>query len=384
MQTIPHRSSIGLVMTGVLAALALGPATGDQHDTRATMGAIFDDIRTVLPWSVSAGPVTDPEARARIQRALTDIAGRALEVEVHASETDVGTHYLASALRGAAIGALQSFDGGRVDNAKFEIRNMTQLCIACHTRLPEPRDAPLAKHFIDERVFADLGLEEKARIELATRQFDRARSSFEALLASEDTPAPELLDALVDYLVVNVRVRGDFRRPRPVLLRFSERADVWTALAEDVRDWIVALTEYEESGVPAPSIAAARELLERARQWAIVPYSRQPMIHYIVASRVLNQYIKLHPEPGPERSEAYYLLGLTQYGIGQSAWLGEAEDYLRNAVIADPGSEFAGRAFALLEEQIIFGYTGSAGTHLPAEVERELEELRRLLPVPGG
>ncbi len=44
-----------------------------------------------------------------------------------------------------------------------------------------------------------------------------------------------------------------------------------------------------------------------------------------------------------------------------------------------PESPTAARAYALLEQEVLAGYTGSAGLQLPEDVDERLRELRSLI-----
>jgi hypothetical protein len=97
-----------------------------------------------------------------------------------------------------------------------------------------------------------------------------------------------------------------------------------------------------------------------------------------VASGLLHRRVKLG-KPAPASAEAYYLLGVTELRIGSSAWLTEPEAYLEAAIRAAPASPAARRAYVVLEESTLLGYTGSGGEgELPPEAASWLAELRRL------
>jgi hypothetical protein len=82
----------------------------------------------------------------------------------------------------------------------------------------------------------------------------------------------------------------------------------------------------------------------------------------------------------PERvGEAYYLLGVIESRIGRSFWASQAEFFLETAVRMGPKERYADAAFALLEEFLISGYTGSAGTDVPPDVVERLQKLDELM-----
>jgi hypothetical protein len=78
-------------------------------------------------------------------------------------------------------------------------------------------------------------------------------------------------------------------------------------------------------------------------------------------------------------AEAYYLLGAVETRIGQSFWESPADFYLEMAIRMAPGSDSGRKAYAMLEEETVLGFTGSGGEHLPDEERARLDELHALV-----
>jgi len=49
-----------------------------------------------------------------------------------------------------------------------------------------------------------------------------------------------------------------------------------------------------------------------------------------------------------------------------------------------PGSDWAKRAYVVLEEETLADYSGSGGVHMPPDVRQELRELQRIAVGNGG
>jgi hypothetical protein len=105
---------------------------------------------------------------------------------------------------------------------------------------------------------------------------------------------------------------------------------------------------------------------------------RRGLVEELLASSQLHRFVTSGDPSPAELAEAYTLLGLVETRVRHSTWLAEAEFYLETAIRSDPGSPWAERAFALLEQETRAGYSGSSGLHLPDDVRVWLDELRRL------
>ncbi len=367
---------VAACMLAAAAASASGDA--DREATRKAMAEIFDSIQVLLPLSVDAERFAAPENREAVRRALATLEARASSVASHAAPRDAGRRHLGESLARDASDALWRYDAGRVESAQFLVRQTTANCVACHTRLRSPSDSLRARRFVSESTLASLPIDERASLLVATRQFDEALAAYEALLADPGRHAAELVSPLTDYLIVSIRVKGDFERPVPTLQRFAARPDLWRRLRLDAQLWLRSLRELREFADKEPRLAEARQLLEAARMLIGFPADRAALVHYVVASSVLHRFLETDSPP-TELAEAYYWLGLTESRIGDSYWVSQAEVFLETAVRTAPSGPFAERAYALLEEEVILDYSGSDGAHLPETTRKWLAELRELV-----
>lgn len=384
-----HRSAAGILLLWAFAAAAQSPTpaptgapdakTAEREATRATMRDIFESIRVLLPLSVRTDAFAAPENRATVERALVALEQNADALAEHARSDDPARRLLGGSLSTDAGQALLLYRSDQFEEAAFQVQQTTENCVACHTKLRGVGNTPVARHFVDKSALRGLPLAERARLEVATRQFDEAATSYEKLLASPKIHAGDLLGPLSDYLTLMVRVENDYERARKTLDRFAKRPDLWRHLRSDVEQWSRALRELEPYRDLPPDLASARSLIDRARQLQVVPADRGGWIHYLVASSLLQRYLALPPPTTRDAAETYYLLGLCETHIGDRQWISQADLYLESAIRLAPKEPFAAEAYVLLEEDTLVGYTGSSGANLPDSVAKHLEELRVLV-----
>ena len=362
-----------------LCLASLARAESERDQTRAAMKEIFASMKVLLPLSTNDERFGAPQNRAAVLAALESLANHADAVAQHARENDAARRYLGSSLATDARDALERYREGRYESAAFLVQQATENCIACHTRLPSPGDSPLSQHFVDRSALNALPTAERTRLLVATRQFDEALAAYEALFASPEVNPAEMLVPLTDYLIIAVRVKGDYERPVPVLERFAKRPDLWRNLRLDVDEWVSALRELRPLADAPPDLATARKLVEQAQHLVPYPADRRGLVHNVVASSVLHRLLESKPASKRDQAEAYYLLGVAEAQIGEMYWVPQAEYYLETAIRMAPGEPFAEPAFALLEEQTLLAYTGSSGVHAPPAISKHLAELRALV-----
>jgi hypothetical protein len=377
------RRFVGWALLGVLLGSAgLAHAQGEpKQATRARMTELVEALRVALPLSLDPEAFAAEANRARLEAALRRLRDGASALADHGGASDVGFSHLSSTLARDAMDIHHRFVTGRVDEARFLLGELSNDCVACHARLPYGRDSEIGRSLWNAVDAASLPLDQRVRLQVATRQFGPALESYESLLAG-NAVSPTELDLggyLSDYLAVAIRVRGDLPRARRHLDAWRRRPDLPAYLQDLAGVWVDALGALDAPTPKGAEVARAKQVLEQARTVRRFPADRAGLVHDLVASGLLHRRVTELGKPTPESAEAYYLLGVTELRIGSSAWLTEPESYLEAAIRAAPGQPAARQAYVVLEESTLLGYTGSGSAgELPPEVTRWLAELRRL------
>jgi hypothetical protein len=375
------RALAALFVTLLLASPGLAAEKEADAATRARMGELVEALRVALPLSLRSEDFAAPANRERLEQALRKLRDSATNLSDHARGKDVGFTHLAGELAGDAFEIHRRFQSGRFEEARFLLGELADDCVNCHSRLPYGQDSTLGRSLWSALDAKTLPLDQRVHLQVATRQFDAALASYEGLLQS-DVMTPAQLDLggyLGDYLAIAIRVRGDLPRAQSHLDAWRKRGNLPAYLDDLTARWVEALGSLGAPTPPGQEVARARQVLEQAATLRRFPADRAGLVHDLVASGLLHRAVSSLGKPSPQSAEAYYLLGVTEMRIETSHWLTEPEAYLEAAVRAAPGSSAARRAYLVLEESTLQGYTGSAGEGtLPPEVASWLAELRRL------
>lgn len=358
-----------------------GSGPTDLAKTREMMGKIFSSVAIVLPLSLSPKKFEDPTKKEAISKALKELAENAIGLENHGKHLDQSFSFMSRSLAFDSREILQRFEQGKFNQARYLVQHVTENCIACHTRLPGP-DSPKADKFFATIDMQELTLPEKAKLQTALRQFDNGMETYETILLSNDFSADELglSDTIVDYLLVAIRVKSDLMRAADTLDKFRKRGDLPLYLSHNVEQWGDSLrTVAKMKSSSKPALSQARTMIEAGKKLMLFPVDRQALVYNLVASSILHRYLESGRADSVSSAEAYFLLGTAESLTGRSFWVSPTSSYLEASVRLNPKSPFARKAYDLLEEALIFEYSGSAGVHLPEDVERKLIELRQLL-----
>ena len=348
----------------------------EEQETRAIMGRIYDAIRVALPASADPEGLARPERAAEISAALDALADNASLLQTHVGGEERQMQFLARGIARDARDVRRAWQEGHHPRAAFLLRQITENCVVCHTRLPSD-DSPVAQGFFQAGELDELPEEPKASLLIATRRFDEALATLESLLASSEHPAL-LLGPLTDYLVVSIRVKRDFERPAATLRRFAERADLWPELRADVETWLAALPGLAARASGAPDLETGRALFEAGVALGELPEDKRGLVHFITASSVLQRFLPTDPPP-EALGEAYYILGMIEARIGRNYWVTPAPFFLEESIRLAPKQPFAADAFARLERELLSAYEGADREELPPEEAARLQELRSLV-----
>jgi hypothetical protein len=371
------RSALALFAVLALCfATAAGAEDRRAQEKRATMFQIFSSMRVLLPLSVDPEKLGAKENITGVKSALDNLASNGSALASHTKREDPGASFLGRSLADDALELRRRYQRKDYEGAAFLVHEMTRYCIACHARLPS-KSSMLSAQFVEGTELGKLPLDERAHLQLATRRFDEALTTFEEMFATKKTHASQMVAPLSDYLTTAVRVRKDLPRARKTLKKFAARDDLWTQLKSDLKAWDRALKRFEKTP-PRPTLKAARGIIDEAQRIADYPADRKPLVHYVMASAVLNRFIESAPKDKKDAAEAYFLLTIAESRIEQNYWLSSAEAYLETCVRLAPKTNVAERCYALLEEQVVLGYSGTLGTHIPEDLERRLHELEVL------
>jgi hypothetical protein len=98
-------------------------------------------------------------------------------------------------------------------------------------------------------------------------------------------------------------------------------------------------------------------------------------VYYLRATSILHEFLRKYPE-SREMPEALYLIGESYTPLQELGLWNLQEKYFQACIKEAPHTELAEKCYKRFEESVIFGFTGSSGTHLPPGLKRQLKLLK--------
>lgn len=357
------------------------PTDNQQAATRSIMAQIFSSLTNVLPLSMSNKEFSDPKNRDRILADLRNMRDGTNALVEHTKKLEGSYGFIAKSMSRDIKDIYTWYDKGALAESRYLLQQVSENCVSCHMKLPDPGHAPRMDHFFKDVSVNKLSPPEKARLQVALRQFDDALVTWEEMFKTWPKPNELFaMDTLPEYLKVVIRVKKDPKRAIAALDGLGKRTDIPTFMAREVASWKSSLKKLApELSKSGGELSRANKIVQSARMSMEYPMDRTALVDFIVASGMLNTYMQNKKISAENTAQGYYLLGITESLIGRSTWLTQTDYYLEASVRASPKSKTALKALDALEQQILMEYSGSGGTNIPDDVQSNLDDLRNLV-----
>ncbi len=370
----------GLLLALLVSSLNLSVAqaespTTDSVPIRIRMDQIaqsFRELERFLPsqerFSDSANEATISSALAKLSTSFYEV----LQTSAHGHVKDPGFQVTLRVVSEMIDDAKNRFKEGKKGYALWRLRTTASHCVTCHTRYEVP--TPLASQLAPEELADDFS---KGEFYLATRQFEEAAKYF---LKSARVPPPgrTRLDALRKWLVIQTRVWAEPARALDELRNFTSQYKLNSLELETVSQWSNSLSSWKnEKVVEVDALRKAESLIRQGLGSNDLLYGNVGAVELLRATALLHKMLE-DESSKTRRGHALYLLGLT-YSRLPLFFLDELPELLLEQAIREiPGSEDARLAYKLYTEVVSLGFTGSAGTEIPDDIQLKFKELYNL------
>ena len=365
-------AGFSIVVAGCASSARSEEVEIPSEKSHEIMNRIYSSMSVLLPLAVQNNGDALAREHDAAKMELENLRSGATHVLQHAE--DPFDQFLARSLVDDFRRARRAFIENNYESAAFFIRESVDDCVSCHMEIVRPHEAPLAKGFAKRRPFQRLDTRERMRLALATYQIEDALSIAEAALDDASTPTHELDDIALDYLLAGVRVARSPRRVAEAIDRLVRRDGLNNGFRSDLQQWSEALDEVVRHS-PLETLSSARRQLALAERVGPGRAGMRARVHAIIASRILSDWLASHG-PSDERSaEACFEMGRAEQAIGRDYWPPKSDFFFECAIERAPGTELARRAYSALRDDVVQGYSGSSGTHIPIDDLRRLERL---------
>lgn len=339
----------------MLCLVVTVPAAAEQ--TADIMHRVYDSIAYLLPLSVRRGDAASPWDKELIEEKLKALTAASGTLVKHADKEDAEFRLLARSFDRLVQDIGVSFRAEWPDYAYYSLMELTDHCVACHSRLPANSQDLFGPRLMARMKVDALEPESRSLLYIATRQFDAALSLFEQQLMDPTTTPMEAdyRGIMLRYLRLAIATGGANERVATFLASYGQRPDLPYYIAQRLQHWRSALSTLASTLEGNPDLNRARQIFDSGTALTLAPGNRLRAVEDFVAARIMRTYLQAHPQATKaERGEIYYKLGIVALRSSEpEPAVPELELLMAASIQSDPHGPYARDAYTILEE---YGY----------------------------
>ncbi len=376
--------SVLIIFLGLIIG-SKGFATEENVKWREKMQALAATMGELLPELVSKKG--DPAIIEKDAKALSELShelqpGLLNKKMAPPEDADPSLAIIAGKFSEDTKAAYRAIKAGNIEYGKNRLRTVTAYCIACHTRHDKGPNFPVFP--LDPRS-EKLAPEELAALYVATRQFDKGLDSFEALIKDKEfakTKPFEWEHSVRNALALSVRVKNDPDSAKKVVTAALASPILPDYTRGYLTKWQKAIESWKSESRKkiegeTALLKEMRRLLGEAKSAQVFPVDRSAEVQYLRAQSVAHDLLR-QAKSAKVKAEGLLTVGIvTEYLNNYVIWPMQ-EPYYDACVRQVPHTDLAMQCYERFEESTYLGYTGSAGTMIPEDVQVVVAELKAL------
>lgn len=281
--------------------------------------------------------------------------------------------------------SLTAFSEGKKDYAHWRLKEITSHCLDCHTRLPPSHTSSFqnGELKLEENKFSNvynLGI-----AQLIVRRSIDAKNSFtrsiqDQLITKNFT---DIMLPLKQILVIETKVLKDPTNSIAIFQQYADKKDLPEEVRRTLNAWISQLNVWKGKEVLKTGLgnefAVSAFIKNELRPLKVAANVGDASdVDFLFASGLLSNYLFENPTT-KKAPEINFWLGWAEKNLKRESFFGAGDLFLKQCIKRYPKDPMAKQCLAEYRESIEFEFSGSSGTHIPAEIEEELAELQKMI-----
>lgn len=312
-----------------------------------------------------------PENKAFLQKEIHKLAVESKNVKHDPAlmSKDPTIQFVASQFAEEVQRAEENFKAGWTEHSRWQLVKVTSYCLECHTRM---RDGVSFKQESTRSYLTTLPVPAQIEFMVAFRQFEPGFN-----LALEKLKEPQA-EARVNTdsdriarlgLLIAVQYMQDPEKAKKITSAIERNSTLPLYLKSSGQLWKKSLQNWD-----------ANEVLNVLPQVRNLVDSR---ISEVEDMRAIPALLKMITDGlnRDELGEALYLTGQSYESLNKISFMSLHENYYEMCVRKSSHTAWGPRCYQKLSDAVTVGYSGSSGTHIPKDVQRRLDELKKEIKV---
>ncbi len=375
-----------LVALGLTCLFSLPGIANSNPDLNQQMGKMAQSVKQLYPIILesesmkSAGQLNDNEI-TQLKEVIKDLQQHLEPLEAVFEKRTETRRITLNTIIEHLQQAENALNNNRQDYAINLLRSTTSLCMACHTQDNTLRSLGTNKLVTFKTRFAN------AEFLYMTRSYPEALAAFQDYIQQRGQASydKQSIDALNHILVIYIQILD---QPEEAMQYFSlllKNNKLAKNLSQDVELWLKglqelpALTHKQQVDYQGLKNLAKEHIFQHSNQSAPIHIQEQQRPFYIWLRGSLYNFAD-HKANTEQMPTLLYWLAISDRVLEYRFFYSLADLYLKQCIIAYSDTPVAKQCYQEYENYITFAYSGSGGTHIPDDIQAELNALKQMLP----
>lgn len=336
------------------------------------MKSIGEAMGSLFLLAVNDKQFFDERNTALINANLLTVAKNLEEVEPHFNHRSITYQVSYEVIRKHISEIQKAVSHREMTHAQSMLRATASICTSCHTQ--DRKQRTLFKGFPRKNFSSDY---EFAEFNFITRNYGPALEYYNKYFTELKTNQSEQfqLKALHNILTVYAQVYNTPGKAAQVLKSYLDDKTISTYAHKQIESWIegLAILEKENSNSDKMEFPKIERYVDEFLNPNVGPFRTE---YHVWLRGLLFRYLDNNPKSA-HTPDILYWLSLTDRITSQSFYYSLGDLYLKQCILGYTDMPIAKKCFKEYEEYINFSYSGSLGTDIPDDVQKEMETLRR-------
>lgn len=364
--------------TVLLLSLVLLAAVSNA-DVKTHMDEMLGYIFDLKPYITSPEKFQDPNNAPFINTTLQKMAALSDKIQHEDKIKNSAREVPAMALSHQLKEAQEVFNTGNKSYSLWMVRSNLSNCVACHTQLPA-KSTSFGEHGKKKNYVNSF---QEAEFLYIVRNFDKALEYYDQTF--NNFPGNNIS---IDNLDISVfrkvyyytRVKRDLKKLAESLQTNLKNKKLPAATAQLLAAYVSAAKNIGKDNTPSFQSdqdlqTYAEKTLAKELAGDISYNDANKNLRNLQLSGYLYEYLDKNPK-SELKPYIYYWLSFCESRWERGLQDSLPESYLRKCITEFPNSPIAAKCYKEYEDLMVFGYTGSSGTHIPPDVTLELKNMR--------
>jgi hypothetical protein len=347
------------------------------------MESLRRPIINLAPYLYDKSAFSAAENQAIINTELTALKMNASKLQGHPTISDRAMPFTLKELQDQLAEVHTHFIRGSHDVARWQLSSSLGLCLHCHAQAPGRYTLSLSDE--DLKMLPPDALN-RADLLFVLRDFTRARDVYQEILSqthSFDSELNRLYKSFNRLLFLAVRIDQNYETVL-ALIRDGQNNQRYPA---SFKAQVRALQEFIDQQVFYRPVIAhlndqdlmtfLNDYIPQGRAFSTETdlYSAQELLELWLAGELYERLKK--DKPAELRAKIFHTLALIDERSGENIFYSLSNRYLEECVDVAPASSFAFACYEDLRDRMLLAFSGSRGTDIPRDVQKQLERLKK-------